>query len=34
MPHAARDRAGRIVFTEAKEMFPEDLRALARFFTL
>jgi thiol-disulfide isomerase/thioredoxin len=25
------DRAGRIVFKEAKEMFPEDVRALARF---
>jgi len=28
------DRAGRIVFMEAKEMFPEDLRALTRFSTL
>jgi thiol-disulfide isomerase/thioredoxin len=25
------DRAGRIVFMEAQEMFPEDVRALARF---
>ena len=28
------DRAGRIVFIEAQEMFPEDVRALARFSTL
>ena len=28
------DRAGRIVFMEAQEMFPEDVRALARFSTL
>ena len=25
------DRDGRIVFKEAKEMFPEDVQALARF---
>ena len=25
------DRGGRIVFKEANEMFPEDVRALARF---
>ncbi|MET0682650.1 MAG: hypothetical protein ABWZ29_04830 [Casimicrobiaceae bacterium] len=28
------DRDGRIVFREAQEMFPEDVRALARFSTL
>ena len=28
------DRDGRIVFKEAQEMFPEDVRALARFSTL